>query len=178
MKKIYQHIRKIGVCSIFSLAIACQDPKLKKEESVDTSIGIVPINSIEFPISKTLHDSQGRPLNASIIGRSVSELTVIRTDDNRRFQLPISNLSKEDQKFAANLPIYVAPASPKPNERSQYIENREKELERMRAEVEELESKIKLGNPKSPRVRGYEREMDKIKGEIERLQSQIDNYQG
>ena len=62
-----------------------------------------------FPITRTLTDNTGRPLEATIIGRGVSSITVIRKSDGSRFEIPLGRLSPDDREYVASLPLFTAP---------------------------------------------------------------------
>jgi hypothetical protein len=62
----------------------------------------------EFPITRTLTDSTGRPLEATIIGRNTGSITVIRKSDGARFDIPYDRLSAEDRAFVVKLPLQAA----------------------------------------------------------------------
>ena len=52
---------------------------------------------IELPIRWTLTDTEGKKLEADIIGRTSKTLTIIRTADRKQFEVPIGRLSEADQ---------------------------------------------------------------------------------
>lgn len=62
-----------------------------------------------FPITRTLTDNTGRPLEATIIGRGVSSITVIRKGDGSRFEIPLDRLSPDDRELINTLPLTPAP---------------------------------------------------------------------
>lgn len=62
----------------------------------------------EFPVTRTLTDNAGRPLEATIIGRDTTSITVIRKSDGSRFDIPYDKLSAADQTFVVNLPLQPA----------------------------------------------------------------------
>lgn len=62
----------------------------------------------EFPITRTLTDNTGRPLEATIIGRNANSITVIRKSDGSRFDIPYNRLSAGDQTFVMSLPLRPA----------------------------------------------------------------------
>lgn len=63
-------------------------------------------------MTRTLTDNAGRPLEATIIGRGTTSITVIRKSDGSRFDIPYDRLSAEDQAFAKTLPLAPAPPAP------------------------------------------------------------------
>jgi len=52
---------------------------------------------VELPVRWTLTDTEGKTLEADIIGRTSKTLTIIRTADRKQFEVPINRLSEADQ---------------------------------------------------------------------------------
>ncbi|GEM_PF-1451653 len=48
-------------------------------------------------------DNTGRPLEATIIGRNATSITVIRKSDGARFEIPYNRLSEANQAFVVTL---------------------------------------------------------------------------
>jgi len=66
----------------------------------------------DYPITRTITDNKGRPLEATIIGRDTTSITVIRKSDGTRFAIPYERLSVPDQAFVLKLPLHDATPSP------------------------------------------------------------------
>ena len=67
-------------------------------------------SEIDFPVRWTLTDLQGRQIEATIIGRGVSSVTLVREKDGRRYDFPLENLSSPDRLRVDALPLRAAPA--------------------------------------------------------------------
>jgi hypothetical protein len=60
-----------------------------------------------YPVRRTVTDNTGRPLEATIIGRNATSITVIRKSDGARFEIPYNRLSEADQAFVVTLPLHA-----------------------------------------------------------------------
>lgn len=133
-----------------------------------------------FPIKKTLTDTQGRPLEGTIVGKSDNSLFVIRGIDGLSFEIPLSSLSPEDREFSQHLPNLAPPAgfaagnvaqsspSAKPSGmEAPYVLQRQKEIDQIRIEMLELRAKI------DPEGEGSSIQRRSIISEIERKQKEI-----
>jgi hypothetical protein len=78
-------------------------------EKMSSSVTETMQKPLAFPITRTLLDNTGRPLEATIIGRGVNSITVIRKSDRARFDIPLDRLAPSDQEFAKGLPLTPAP---------------------------------------------------------------------
>jgi hypothetical protein len=99
----------------------------------------------EFPITRTLTDNTGRPLEATIIGRGMTSITVIRKSDGSRFDIPYDRLSAQDQAFVVKLPFHAAmPAAPGTNAAPSIPDNAERGiLDFRRVKLRELDEQIR-----------------------------------
>lgn len=77
------------------------ETEAKPTRSLKSIIGKATAN---FPLDRTLVDSQGRPLKATVLGKSNGALVVKRSSDGRQFQIPLANLSANDQQFFSSMP--------------------------------------------------------------------------
>lgn len=59
-----------------------------------------------FPMDRTLIDNQGRPLEASVLGKSNGSILVKRKFDQKEFVIALTKLSSADQEFFANVADY------------------------------------------------------------------------
>lgn len=90
-------------------------PTTKKNgESEDTGgnrsvMGMLPIAKPTIPVQWKLTDVEGRSLDATIVGKRDSFLTLVRTADGKRFDLPLDRLSEADQKRVKALDNKSAP---------------------------------------------------------------------
>lgn len=60
------------------------------------------LRSYVFPFSRTLRDTEGRELEARILGKQGNELALERNDDGSRFIIPLERLGEEDRKYFAS----------------------------------------------------------------------------
>jgi len=65
-----------------------------------------------LPQDRTIIDATGRPLKASVLAVTKDALKIRRLSDNKEFEIPLSNLSAADQKFAAELSAPALPQAP------------------------------------------------------------------
>jgi hypothetical protein len=95
--------------------------------------GVLPIAKPTIPVRWTLTDVDGRSLDATIVGRNETTITIVRTADGKRFDLAMARLSEADRKRVSELDKKSAPTK-HPMESSLY---------RMRrAKLDELDDRI------------------------------------
>lgn len=98
-------------------------PKSKGEDRAISagsfSEGILPVAKPTIPVRWTLTDLDGRTVDATIVGKNATSITLVRTADGKRFELPLARLSESDQKRVGDLAGKAAP-SKHPMESSLY----------------------------------------------------------
>ena len=141
------------------------------------------------PVDRTIVDNRGRSLDVRILARSGTHARMIRQTDGLKFDLPISDLREEDQRFINRIPetpiIGSLSPEPKTNEGKPdtppYIKNREESIAKLKIKAQEQNAELKTLSIESnrlvtPRIRMKEKEMNLTNSEILRLQGQIDVY--
>ena len=58
----------------------------------------------DFPFERNITDSNGRKINAEILGKMDGKVALQRLWDEKRFVIPLEKLSKEDRDFFAKIP--------------------------------------------------------------------------
>lgn len=142
-----------------------------------------------FPITRTLSDSSGRPLEGQIVAKSDSNLFVIRSVDRLHFQIPIKSLSPADQKFAESLPERLPPpnfspaniSSPSPStptsgKDSPYVAQRRKLVDDLKAEISQLSDDLVSMTPNGIKYRSTVSEIERKNQEITELTEDINRY--
>lgn len=81
--------------------------------------GQLPVAKPTIPVRWTLTDLDGRTVDATIVGKNATSITLVRTADGKRFELPLARLSESDQKRVGDLAGKTAP-SKHPMESSLY----------------------------------------------------------
>ena len=96
----------------------------------------------EFPLERTIVNQDGKSLEATILGKKDGILTIERSSDGARFEIPTSTLSLNDRLLAFRLPEKVAPAPPLPAPEDSYIENRKRRINELKAKAEVMKKEI------------------------------------
>ena len=170
---------------------SCQDPersasqRLKEKQANPEANGLGRIQ-VPLPVERVLTDNQGRPLDARIIGKNKTHLTVIRKLDGERFAIAIASLSDGDQDFVAGL-LDQRPPPAEPGQRETAEERQEsateRELERWNRELDIIDEKIEelqysMRDPNlngnSPRVRGMQKEVDRLRDERREIEKWLE----
>ena len=84
-----------------TLSLSCKDIS----ESVPVSN---PEPAAPFPLERTVHDVQGRPLEATFLAKSGAKVLLRRKSDGQEFVLGLDKLSELDRTFLSELPDYKA----------------------------------------------------------------------
>lgn len=125
--RINRPIFLAGCCSLLSLILSsCGDgllpaptPKNVEYESLEilgelgelSNPGKSPETKPTIPVRWTLTDADGRTLDAMIVGKSSTTITLVRTADGKRFDLAMAMLSESDQTRVNQLDNKVAPSN-------------------------------------------------------------------
>lgn len=186
MSSIAIHLKK-SFSVIFALLVgcgfsACRKP-VKEGEKAETPFPNLSIPSPfqeKFPVERVILDQQGRQLDTTIVGRSDSDLFVIRKSDGMEFTIPIANLTQADRDFAFSLPkSSVSDNFGKPKKRKESAEshpfiktrleaiaNLEKMNERLYSESKTLNSDT-LRRNRVTQAKRNEKEISEMKTDIE-----------
>lgn len=130
-----------------------------------------------LPVERVLFDNQGRELDATVVGRTALNLTVIRRADEMQFDIPVESLSVEDQAWARTLAFQAAPKmeeteAEKAAEADPYVQSRLDQIARLEAKIKRYEGLAKTGdNPMMrktymERIREWKQDILKMKYDI------------
>ena len=137
-----------------------------------SEIGTIPQATPTLPVRWRITDLEGRTIDATIIGKKASIITLVRTSDGKRFELAIARLSTEDQKRIGSIPD-ATPPSRHPTESAHYRMGQAKldELDARIAEVTALysstDSKIQMRSAYS--------ELNRLKAERQKLMEDLND---
>ncbi|MCB1206484.1 MAG: hypothetical protein KDN18_19655 [Verrucomicrobiae bacterium] len=140
----------------------------------------------EYPVDHLLRDQQDRTIRALIVGRSVERVYFIRSPDGLKADIPITQLSTQDQAFVHSLPLQPpsgdffkrneGPEKPKakaqPDPTQLYVSAREADIARLEQEKEALMREVNA-SPNNLQKRNRQTKLEKIETEIARLKAQI-----
>ena len=129
---------------------------------------------IVLPVDRTLTDSQGRSITATIIGRQSDSITIVRHSDGKRFDLPLDRLSPPDREQVAKLPLTPAPAEPvgRNPEPGGIVKLRKGALKELDREIEDISTQLNQ-TPSSIKMRSLNSALERLKGERARLEAEI-----
>jgi len=136
---------------------------------------------VTLPVAVSLTNREGKTIDAILIGRSATEVSLKKPDDpkNTVYTVAIVKLSEKDQRFLERVPIveYHPPKADSP-----VIAARKKVLEQLEAKVARLDLELKSGGnglrpqgwgaAKSREIVAVEAEIKKVKADILLLQKQ------
>ncbi len=127
-----------------------------------------------YPIDRTLTDTQGRSITATIIGRDSDSITIVRHSDGKRFDLPLDRLSPPDREQIAKLPLAPAPVESiaRSGDSSGVLKLRKGALKELDQEIEDLS--VELNQATSPmKMRSLNSALDRLVGERMKLEAEI-----
>lgn len=129
---------------------------------------------VGLPVDRTLTDTQGRSITATIIGRQSDSITIVRHSDGKRFDLPLDRLSPPDREQVAKLPLTPAPAEPvgRNPEPGGIVKLRKGALKELDREIEDISTQLNQ-TPSSMKMRSLNSALERLKGERARLEAEI-----
>jgi len=129
---------------------------------------------VGLPVDRTLTDTQGRSITATIIGRQSDSITIVRHGDGKRFDLPLDRLSPPDREQVAKLPLTPAPAEPvgRNPEPGGIVKLRKGALKELDREIEDISTQLNQ-TPSSMKMRSLNSALERLKGERARLEAEI-----
>lgn len=176
------------ILSILALAqVGCEKPSSTGAETpMEDKVTILdffpspPVKS-PFPINRTIHDNQGRPLEGVIIAKTNDQIYVTRGFDGMSFKIAIDSLQDSDRKFAEELPDQVPPGDFRlglptaPEEIPAYILSRQDSIKRLVDENKRLQGEI-TSTSNTMLQRSRRSEIKRNEQEILRLEEAIKTY--
>lgn len=132
------------------------------------------IDEVSLPVDRTLTDTQGRSITATIIGRQPDSITIVRHSDGKRFDLPLDRLSKPDREQVAKLPMTPAPAESvgRYAGASGTLKLRKGALKELDQEIEDISTQMKQ-TPSRMKIRSLNSALDRLVGERVKLEAEI-----
>jgi hypothetical protein len=118
--------------------------ELLEEVREFSQIGAIPVAKPTIPVRWTLTDLDGRTVDAMIVGRNDTSITLVRTSDGKRFELAMDRLSESDRKRVGELDKKTAPTK-HPMESSLYRMSHAK-LDDIDQRISELTSLVETSN--------------------------------
>lgn len=126
-------------------------------------------------------------IRALIVGRSVERVYFIRSPDGLKADIPIHQLSPQDQTFVHSLPLQPPPgdffkrdpprdrskSETKPDPNETYVASREADIARLEQEREALLGDIVVA-PNNLQKRNRQTQLEKLEREIARLKAQVE----
>jgi len=110
------------------------------------------------------------------VGRLGDTLYFNRTSDGRRYELPLSQLSRVDRWLAFRYPEDPPPQVPKPRETDPYITNRLERIRELREKHEVIASEINSRTLSDLLQAKREIELQEIENEIAEMEVAIESY--
>ena len=127
-----------------------------------------------IPLRLVLTDRDGRTLDATIVGKSSTSITLVRTADGKRFDLAVTRLSDSDQTRVKLLDNKVAPTK-HPMESSLYRMAQSK-LEDVEDSIVEQLAIIDSTNSEIKRRSAYS-ELKRLKAERLEVENELRNLE-
>lgn len=129
-----------------------------------------PIPQPTLPARWTLTDVEGRTLQATIIGRNATSITLVREQDGKRFDLPVERLADSDRRRIATLPLRPAPE--KSSMESSYYRMRRARLDEIQARIDEVTRLISTTSS-NIQSRSYNSELRRLYSEESKLLEEL-----
>ena len=169
------------LAAVATLVTGCKDPQNGQDAEAEVRQfpeqgRTVLREKIVVPVDKVLTDTEGRELDAIVLGKNHTHLFVTRKVDNLNFEVAIETLSPADQKFAEAIPFQRPPSDFADNKvYPPYIKSRLEAIADLEEKNEVLRGEIS-GTTNSMIVRTKETQIKKNEKEIERFRADIEKY--
>lgn len=138
-------------------------------------LGVIPASKPTIPVRWSLTDLHGRSLDATIVGKNESAITLIRSADGKRFDLAVAQLSEQDRKRVNELGNKTAP-SRHPMESSFYRMGQRK-LDEIDDRIVEANATIEATNSEIKRRSAYS-ELRRLQAERFKVVEQLREIEG
>jgi len=163
------------------LISGCEEPKRLAVPPPPPEAPVVTPRSTgpDFPVTWTLTDYEGRKIEATLIGRSISSIAFIRVSDGRRFDLPIQNLSEADRLRVDTLPLHSVAGEKKETPDPPSVEIESGPIRMKRSALEALEEELSAvgrllsESNSSIKIRSLQSQNDKLMEEKVKLMEEI-----
>jgi|APTNR8051073442_1049403.scaffolds.fasta_scaffold18828_3 hypothetical protein len=132
----------------------------------------------DLPVNRILTSTDGKTLEARVIGKTAKAVTVERLSDDSRFEIPLDRLSLADQRFLNRLRKIEAPEVPKlPPPDPGYIANRKAKIEELKERARLYEREIKSRTLSTNLHDKRKEDLIAVREEIRSLEVAIEAYQ-
>lgn len=116
-----------------------------------------------YPIERTLIGSDGREVDAKIIGRTNRDVRFIRNSDGAEFVYPITKLSRDDVAYLETLPIGgIQKTSP-------FVETRRDAISKLQRSIDDLTSESAYYEVGTLKRASTDKKIQKLQAEIQEL---------
>lgn len=184
----HQYQWRASITGVLAMCLCmCEKPPVTKgiDEPERSTLSLPVLIKGRIPVDRQLTDDQGRSLDATIVGRTLDTLQVVRKSDGLNAEISIAKLSAEDRKFAEELEVKPAPASfevgltrsSPDNNVDSYVQNRLDEIERLQEENRKLQTEAEsttnsmLSRSRMSTIRRNEAEIEKLNAAIKTFRS-------
>lgn len=132
---------------------------------------------VELPVRWTLTDTEGKTLEADIVGRTPTTITIIRIADQKQFDVPIERLSEADRARIKTLSMSMTSTINRSSPNTALINMRKaslKETQDRMAELLELYGVSQSGI----QMRSYASELRRLRRKEAELTAELKRLQG
>lgn len=135
----------------------------------------------EFPLMRNIVNGEGKSLEVALVGKEGDTIHFNRYSDKKRFSVPISSLSEEDQIFISKLPEQRPPREKIKVAKVEktvplYIQNREERIEQVKEEISLLRKQAKADSLASISEKNTKQKIKELYSEIKALELAIEQY--
>lgn len=138
--------------------------------------GIFEFTRPEYPIERTLTNTEGRTVNAIIVGRDGEDLFIERLPDKAEFDIPVDSLTVRDKIFAFRLRDSPRPKKAAKKKEDRYIQIRRDEIDSLKKQEELFHKELASGTLDESMVRKRQDDLAKVQKEIRSLELAIETY--
>ncbi len=132
----------------------------------------------DLPVNRILTSTDGKTLEARVIGKTATAVTVERLSDDSRFEIPLDRLSLPDQRFLNRLRKTDAPEAAKVTPKDPgYIANRKAKIDELKERARLYEREIKSKTLSTNLHEKRKEDLSAIKEEIRSLEVAIESYE-
>jgi hypothetical protein len=131
-----------------------------------------------FPVARVIVNQDGKELEANILGKWEGYLTVERSINGQRFDLPIQTLSLSDKAYAFRLREEKAPLPPPTREKADapYIASRLEAIKELKQREDVYQIEIQSGTLSDLLQNRRAEELQSVQKEIKNLEVAIETY--
>lgn len=130
-------------------------------------------------LTRTLTDSKGRKIEATIVGHEPGFITIVRKLDQQTFRLAVTDLSNSDQDYVKALPMFGESPEEAEADKNSEPESRDiasfqkKRIADIDREIEELKKEKEAYKPNSINWRSLHSKILRLQSEKQKLLTEI-----